>query len=73
MNETMYYFFFALSIVLIVLGSVVSAQAKKTDSTAQSNVKNSGMGVLVIGLIFFVGSGFAIFHKMGGTEKLYYF
>lgn len=50
-------FFLALSIVLIVFGSIVlNASNEIQDSTKKTNTKNSGIGVLVIGLIFFIGS-----------------
>ena len=53
-------FFLLLSIVLIILGGIVSASADKTDPSSRDNVKKSGTGVWVIGLIFFVFSAFPL-------------
>jgi hypothetical protein len=66
-------FFLALSVVLIILGGIVSGSAKKSDNTSQTNVKNSGTGVLVIGILFLCASAGSLFHLFGGTSKLYYF
>ena len=67
MENILYYFFFALSIVLIILGSIITGKARSD----QDDIKHSGTGVLVLGLIFLVCSGFALLHVFGYTSKLY--
>jgi len=59
-------FCLALSIVLIVLGGIIVGSVNKTSpSTNDKNIKNSGMGVLVIGLIFFAYGGYHVYEEHG--------
>lgn len=62
-NETVLsYFFLALSIVLIILGSIsVNGANKISDETTKRNVKNSSVGVIIIGVLFFLGSVINLF------------
>lgn len=57
-NETyLSYFFLALSIVLIVLGAISASGANKiTDESTKTNAKRSAVGVIIIGVLFFIGS-----------------
>jgi uncharacterized membrane protein len=66
---------FLLSLVLIILGSIVSASANKTDQQSRNNVKNSGTGVLIIGVIFFIATIIPIYDlvKGVGMKSTYYF
>lgn len=59
---------FLLSVVLIVLGGVVTGSSDKGDETSKQNVKRSGMGVLVIGLIFLLGTAIPIYHISKGIS-----
>jgi hypothetical protein len=43
---------FLLSIVLITLGSIVHRNSKNSDEESQNNVQRSGLGILIIGVIF---------------------
>jgi len=61
MHNLMLVFCLCLSIVLITLGGIVSANAGKSDQTTA--VKNSGTGVWVIGLLFLLGGLLELFHK----------
>jgi len=59
-------FCLALSIVLIILGSIIVGSVNKSNpSTKDTNIKNSGMGVLVIGLIFFLYGAYYIYQEHG--------
>ena len=66
---------FLLSLVLIILGSIVSASANKTDQQSRNNVKNSGTGVLIIGVIFFIATVIPIYDLVKGAsmKSTYYF
>jgi hypothetical protein len=76
-------FFLALGIVLLVLGTIILASfnelkdnAKIDDSQAvikkdSTNLKNSSIGVIVIGVIFTVIAGFGLFrHTATATVGL---
>jgi len=73
-------FFLALGIVLLVLGAIILSSfnelkdnAKLDDSQAvikkdSTNLKNSSVGVIVIGVIFTVIAGFGLFrHSASST------
>jgi hypothetical protein len=59
---------FLLAIVLIILGSIVSASSSKTDPTSQKNVKNSGVGVLVIGVLFLIVTAMPMYDLLRGVS-----
>ncbi len=75
MNENLIYgFFLALAIVLVILGSISLSAAGKSDSTNKTNAKNSSTGVLVIGLIFLLGSVYMLYDNYkDGKLTLYYY
>lgn len=66
---------FLLSLVLIILGSIVSASANKTDQQSQNNVKNSGVGILIIGIVFFIATIIPVYDLFKGVsfKSTYYF
>lgn len=67
-------FFLLLSIVLIILGAIIQGSINKLAgaNTDKSNAKNSSTGIIVIGLIFFVGSGYTLYKEYGaGNLHLY--
>jgi len=67
-------FFLALALVLVILGGIVTGSASKvSDDTAHKNIKNSGTGVLVIGLIFLVGSAYSLYSEYSSGSKTMYF
>jgi glucose uptake protein GlcU len=59
---------FLLAIVLIILGAIISGSADKGDETSKQNVKRSGLGVLVIGIIFLLGTAMPIYHLSKGIS-----
>lgn len=65
----------ALGIVLIILGAICQASGGKADSTSQNNVKNSGCGVWVIGLIITCLAAFLMYkeYAKNNTFQLYYY
>ena len=66
---------FLLALVLIILGSIVASSANKTDQQSKNNVKNSGTGILIIGVIFFVATIIPIYDLAKGVsfKSAYYF
>lgn len=66
---------FLLALVLIILGSIISASANKTDQSSKNNVKNSGVGVLIIGVIFFIATIIPIYDLLKGVsfKSTYYY
>jgi choline-glycine betaine transporter len=75
-DSTVYIFFFLLAIVLVVLGSIITSGANKiSDADTKSATKNSGVGVLVMGLLFLLGSGAMLYSKYGHklSGGYYYF
>ena len=68
MNPTsVYVFLFLLSIVLIILGSIVMSGANKctSDQSNKDNIRKSGTGVLVIGIIFLLVSSGMLYKSHG--------
>ena len=64
---------FALGIVLTILASIQMSAAGKTDQTSVSNAKNTATGVLVIGLIILLFSGYNLYSAYSaGQIKFYY-
>lgn len=59
---------FLLAIVLTILGSIVTSLAGKTDETSKNNVKRSGTGVLIIGIIFLLATIIPIYHLSKGIS-----
>lgn len=59
---------FLLSIVLVILGSITMSFSNQTDETAKNNVKRSGVGVLIIGIIFGLATIIPIFHLFKGLS-----
>lgn len=56
------FFFLALSIVLLVLGSIITAGAKKiNDQKTKDDVSRSGVGIIIISIIFLIGSGVSLY------------
>lgn len=43
---------FLLSIVLVTLGSIVHRNSMNSDEESQTKVQRSGLGILIIGVIF---------------------
>lgn len=69
-------FFWLLSIVLIILGAVIHGSITKLSGadTDKTNAKNSATGIIVLGLLFFVGSSFTLYNEYtAGTLHLYYY
>ena len=64
---------FLLALVLIILGSIITASAKKTDQQSMNNVKNSGVGVLIIGVIFFIATIIPIYDLVKTVKFGYYY
>ena len=85
MNPTVVYvFLLLLSIVLIVLGSIVMSGANKcsSDQSNKDNIKKSGTGILVIGILFLLVSAGMLYKShghalksavMSGSSGSYYF
>jgi hypothetical protein len=56
-------FFLALSIVLIILGSITANGGNKIpDNTSKNNVKRASAGIIVIGVLFFILSALSLFY-----------
>jgi hypothetical protein len=66
---------FGCAIVLIILGSIVASSANKTDQTSRTNVKNSGVGVLVIGVLFLLATFMPMYDLVRGIsfKPMFYF
>jgi len=61
-NQMISYFFLALSIVLIVLGSISNNGSKSIDdSTKRKNTCKATKGIIVIGVLFLLGSVYYLF------------
>ena len=63
-EEMFSYFFLALSIVLIILGSISNNGAKSiSDSTKRKNSCKATKGIIIIGVFFLLGSCYVLFGK----------
>jgi len=72
-EQTIQHLHFALSIVLVILGSILLGTAGKNSPTATQNAKNSATGVLIIGLIMLFYSGYQYYSSYGGGFSSYYY
>lgn len=73
----MHYMVLALGLVLLILGAVSHGSASKlSDSTEKKNIKNSNLGVIVIGILLLLLGLYGVYTSMMGDKKAavsYYF
>lgn len=59
---------FLLSLVLLILGAIIVGSVDKTDETSKNNVKRSGVGIIVIGVIFGLATIIPLFNLAKGLS-----